>query len=315
MEAIAYEQGAAEAWDEVVVQAPMATFLHTRRFLAYHGDRFQDASLLLTEGDEVLGVLPAACDPADPKRVTSHPGATFGGLVHDGALGGERMLTALEAACAAYRERGFESLIYKAVPWIYQQLPSGDDLHALFRLGAQLSRVDLSCAIDLDLRRAPSKRRERGLKKALGRGAELTDSLELVPEFWQVLQANLKDRFGVNPVHSVEEIQRIHDLFPDDVKFLFALLEGQVVAGTVIFGSPRVNHMQYNGISERGREISALDAIYERCIESTREERKRFFDFGISTEAEGQELNEGLYRFKYEFGGGGVAHEFYELSL
>ena len=39
------------------------------------------------------------------------------------------------------------------------------------------------------------------------------------------------------------------------------------------------------------------------------------FDFGISTEAEGMILNEGLYRFKSEFGGGGVVHEFYEMRL
>ena len=40
-----------------------------------------------------------------------------------------------------------------------------------------------------------------------------------------------------------------------------------------------------------------------------------YFDFGISNEDEGRVLNEGLYRFKYEFGAGSAVHEFYELDL
>jgi hypothetical protein len=42
------ENGSAE-WDEIVGRCPMATFLHTRRFLSYHGDRFRDASLFLQD--------------------------------------------------------------------------------------------------------------------------------------------------------------------------------------------------------------------------------------------------------------------------
>jgi hypothetical protein len=36
---------------------------------------------------------------------------------------------------------------------------------------------------------------------------------------------------------------------------------------------------------------------------------------GISTEQQGTVLNDGLYRFKSEFGGGGVVHEFFEIDL
>ena len=54
-----------DAWDRLVETAPMATFLHTRRFLSYHGDRFKDASVLLfDQNGAARAVLPAALDPA-----------------------------------------------------------------------------------------------------------------------------------------------------------------------------------------------------------------------------------------------------------
>jgi hypothetical protein len=43
--------------------------------------------------------------------------------------------------------------------------------------------------------------------------------------------------------------------------------------------------------------------------------RARYFDFGVSNEKQGWMLNEGLYRFKASFGAGGVAQEFYEVTL
>src|SRR4051794_32301269 len=142
----------------------MATFLHTRRFLAYHGNRFEDASLVLRDdGGRLAGVMPAAVEPADTACVTSHPGATFGGIVHHGSLSGPTMIGALEAVCDHYRERGFERFIYAPVPSIYHRRPSGDDVYALFRLGAEWTRCGLSCAVDFESDVRRSSRRRRGL--------------------------------------------------------------------------------------------------------------------------------------------------------
>ena len=106
-----------DGWDDLVERAPMATFLHSRRFLSYHGDRFEDASVvLLDEGDGLRGALPAALDPSDPTTVVSHPGATYGGLVHDGSVNGDRARDALAAICAHYAERGLTTTALQARP-------------------------------------------------------------------------------------------------------------------------------------------------------------------------------------------------------
>lgn len=316
MQASPYSAPDAVAWDEIVARCPMATFLHTRRFLSYHQDRFQDISLLLKdERQHCLALFPAAVDPTEAKRVVSHPGITFGGLLHTGELYGEKMIEAMEAVKDHYAKQGFHTLRYKVVPHIYHQAPAQDDLYALFRAGANRYRCDLSCAINLDHRLQISERRKRGQKKAGKSGVEISEGTRFIQPLWSVLESNLARKFQLRPVHSIEEITSLHSLFPENIEFVVATLDSAVVAGIVLFVTPGVVHVQYTASSESGQKVSALDAVFEYSIKKARARGARYFDFGISTENDGQHLNTSLYQYKSEFGGGGVVHDFYELNL
>jgi hypothetical protein len=316
MKVSAYSEEYAELWDEFVARAPMATFLHSRCFLSYHGDRFQDVSLII-EGEEnsLLGLFPAAVDPTHSKRVISHPGITYGGLIHGRDLRGEKVLQALQAVIHHYAASDFESLRYKAVPYIYHRVPCSDDLYALFRLGATRYRCDLSCAIDLASRRNPAQRRERGLKKALKSGIEIEKGPRFAGQLWQVVEGNLAKKYGAKPVHSLDEILNLHSSFPKSVEFVVGLLHSEVVAGVVLFSTSQVAHAQYTASSPKGYESCALDAVFDYCVGEAQARGLRYFDFGISNEEDGKYLNAQLYQFKSEFGGGGVVHEFYEFRL
>lgn len=310
-----FTDGDTERWDELVERAPMATFLHTRRFLSYHGERLEDASLLFTDDRGALrALLPAAVDPHDRLRVTSHPGATFGGLLHDGAIGVEQVEAALAAASEHYAGAGHATLTYKAVPHIYHRSPSADDVWALHALGATRTRCGLSCTIDLAARRQPSSRRQRSLRKAERAGVEAAPDGALA-DFWPVLEARLEERYAARPVHALDEIELLRTRFPGAIALVTGRVAGEVVAGVVLFRTPRVAHVQYMAAGESGMRIGALDAVLERCIASAREEGARFFDFGTSMRDGGRGLETGLYGFKAEFGGGGVIHETYELAL
>ncbi len=314
LQIIPYTPALEMAWEQCCAGAVNSTLLHTRRFLSYHGDRFKDASALIVEAGKVRGVFPAAQSPADPGLVVSHPGITFGGVVHQGWLSGVRMLAALAALSGHYQNLGYQRLLYKAVPQIYASAPAQDDLYALFRLGAQRVRCDLSCAIDLAHRRPPSELRRRGLKKAQD-SVNLSDDPALLGELWAVIAHNLERKHGVQPVHASAELALLMDRFPQHIGIRCALMAGRVEAGVVLFKSQTVWHAQYIAASELAYEVSALDAVFDALILEAQQAGARYFDFGISNEDNGQVLNEGLYRFKSGFGGGGVAHEFYEIRF
>jgi Acetyltransferase (GNAT) domain len=315
MQARAYTAADAERWDTFCAEALSATFLHSRRFLSYHGDRFTDRSLVFEDGARWLGVLPAAQGLLQPELVVSHPGITYGGVLHDGALRGEAMLNALQAARAHYAAAGYRSLLYKPVPHIYHCAPAQDDLYALFRLDAQRVRCDLSSCIDLAHPLPLSERRRRALKKAQRAGLSLESGAHLADQLWPVLEANLAQRHGQKPVHSLEQIRLLLQRFPQAIRITIARLEKQVIAGTVLFIAGGVCHTQYIASNALGHETGALDLVFDQQITEARDMKAQFFDFGISNEDGGRSLNVGLHRFKSEFGAGGVVHEAYEIDL
>jgi len=315
IELLPYAAQHAAEWDCFCASSLQGTLLHTRRFLSYHGERFDDFSLLVKEDGVLVGVFPAALSPTDPSCVVSHPGITYGGLVHHGRLRGERMIKVLMAIRQRYMACGFNKLIYKTVPAIYHQSPAQDDLYALFRLGGRRTRCDLSSTINVARRLAVSERRKRGWKKAERAGVLIVTGCKHLPEFWQVLTENLQRKHGVTPVHTLDEIQLLARCFPDAITLVAASVGDRIEAGGLLFRTPVCDHVQYIASSVRGRQIGALDAVFEHCIGAAEKSGKQWFDFGICTEDDGMVLNDGLYRFKSEFGGGGEVYEIYELNF
>jgi Acetyltransferase (GNAT) domain len=311
-----YEPELAETWDDLIRRSCNGTMLHTRRFISYHGDRFRDRSLVLEDRrGKVVGVFPAAQDPSDPEMVISHPGLTYGGLVHDGSVRGASMIGVLEEIADCYRSLGCCRLRYKAVPAIYHIAPAEDDLYALFRLGARRYRCDLSATIDLSHRTRVSQRRVRSHRRAEAEGVTAEDAWGEIASFWHILECHLDSRYGVAPVHSLAEIELLHDRFPDEIILIAAKIGAELVGGTVLFVAGPVLHMQYTATTGEGRVKFVTDLVMERAIDLGLQLGCRFFDFGTSTVDQGWSLNQGLYQFKVSFGGGGVVYDHYELDL
>lgn len=310
-----YLDSSASEWDSFVRTCPSASFLHTRRFLSYHGNKFIDQSLIVRDSDrDIVALFPAALSPIDSTVITSHPGITYGGLLTTERCRGEAMVRLFTVIAGYYSALGIRRILYKAVPYFYHWAPCQDDLYALFRLGANRYRCDLSSTIDLERRGKIGSRRKRGLRRALMSEVRVTKGLDGVAKLWDVLSKNL-EKHNAEPVHSLDEIILLHERFPKEIEFITALVDGEVESGLVLFKTETVTHAQYIASSTVGYAMNALDLIFESAIAEAASLGVRYFDFGISNENNGTFLNEGLYAFKSEFGAGGCVHEFYEIDL
>jgi hypothetical protein len=313
---LADDPDAEQRWDAFVRASWNGTFMHTRRFIGYHGDRFRDRSLVARGAHGALvGVLPAAEDPDDARRVVSHPGLSYGGWVHGGELRGERMRLALRSAGQRLRELGYECLRYKAVPFFYHRVPTLDDAFALSGIGAARYRCDITSLIDLANRPAPSARRRRGLRRAQRSGVVTALGDARIADLWAILHDNLRRRHETEPVHSCGELTDLMRRFPAEIEARYASVATRIVAGVVLFHAGPTTHAQYIASSPEGFALSALDLVLEESIGAAAARGSRYFDFGISTEDQGRRLNDGLYRFKNEFGAGSALCEFHEISL
>jgi hypothetical protein len=304
-----YDAADAAAWDDLVARSANGTLLHTRRYLGYHGDRFADRSLVVLDGGRPAAVLPAALDPSDPACVVSHPGLTYGGLVHPPSFRGTAVRAALDAALAHWSAA---RVVYKPVPHVFHRAAAQDDLWALFVLGAKRFRVDLSWAVDLTGPPAWTGNRRRAAAKAAA-AVDVTRDDDAVEELWAVLTESLAERHGVRPVHTAAELAELLERCPGEIAVHVARRDSAVVAGAVVYVAGAAWHTQYLTSGAAGREVGALDAVVAYGIDAAREAGARWYDFGISNEDAGRTLNEGLYFYKSSFGGGSVVHEQYEL--
>ena len=310
IQAVRYLPSLKTSWDTFVEASKNGTFLLRRDYMEYHSDRFTDCSLMFYEGENLKALFPASLHG---KRVVSHGGLTYGGLIVDRSMTVSTMLEVMDTLLTFFKGQGMEEVAYKRIPSIYCSYPSDEDLYALFRSDAVLSKCGISSAIYLPERIQFSKRRHREINKAKRSCLTFTESTDF-EGFIDVLSEILSQRHGVSPVHSARELRLLQSSFPENIKLYVALKENHIIAGTVVYVTPLVVHTQYLANSEEGRKCGALDFVIDRLVSDIYKD-KRYLDFGISTEDGGHYLNEGLAVQKQEFGARGVVYEEFTIRL
>jgi hypothetical protein len=317
--AVPYTASYRERWDAFVPGSSTGTILHTRRFLAYHGEKFLDRSLVFVdEAGAICGLLPAAQGPNEPDLVVSHPGATYGGLLLRGSEPGLLAFECLSLARAIYADLGYRRLEYRSVPAHLHGGWCQTDVYALWRMGARLRRRDLWNVIDL---RPPgalknSQRRRLARPPAGGIEVEREASEDAYAEFHSMLGSALAAHHSTRPVHSVQDMLLLQALFPREIALWLARdARGTCLAGVWAFQLGDVRHGQYGAASRLGQRHTAQDVVLRALIADSIARGDKYFSFGTSTESQGTHLNEGLFIYKAKFGTGSVVHDFYELDL
>ena len=309
---VRYTADKADEWNQFVVAAKNGTFLFDRRYMDYHADRFTDYSLMFYADGRLLAVLPAH---AAGDTLCSHRGLTYGGLLMSERLTIAETMTLFRELNDMLRAAGFCHVSYKAIPWIYHRLSAEEDLYALYHeCKARIVARDYSTNIFLGAGLRWERVRRRGIVRAERAGirVEISDSYG---GFWQVLADNLGTKYGVKPVHSLAEIELLHGRFPRNIVLYQAVRDGVVLGGVVLYVTQQVVHAQYSSATPEGKQLGAIDMIYDRIMHHDYKDYP-YFDFGRSTEnADGSGLNETLVFQKEGFGARGLCYDIYEWDL
>ena len=311
MEIRRYRREDKELWNSFVSKARNATFLFDRNYMDYHADRFDDNSFMFYHKGKLKAVLPAN---VAGDTLYSHQGLTYGGLLLDKKATVEDVLECFDSLNSWLRENGISKVVYKALPWIYQQYPSEEDLYTLtWKCKAQLISRDIASTIVVDNKLKFAESRKSGIRKALSLNIEVGESND-VDGFWHVLEDNLGNRYNAKPVHTASEMKLLMSRFPNNIKLYVAKMNGEIVGGTLIYVTPQVVHTQYISASVEGKKHGALDLLFDYIINKVYA-NCRYFDFGKSTEQGGAYLNEPLIFQKEGFGGRGVCYDWYQWEL
>ncbi|MCJ8166856.1 GNAT family N-acetyltransferase [Pontibacter sp. E15-1] len=299
-----------DAWDAFVAASKNGTFLLLRDYMEYHADRFTDHSLLFYRKGQLLALLPAN---EAGQEIHSHGGLTYGGIISGGRMKTGAMLEVFEAMTQYFRKEGFRKILYKTIPHIYHQFPAEEDVYALFRFGATLFRRDASSVVALARLLGYSRKRRWEVKKARESELQVLAS-EDYGGFMQLERDLLQTRYNLSPVHTAAEMALLASRFPQNIKLYIACAGNEMVGGILVYETATVAHCQYIGYTVAGRGMGAVDVLINHLLTEVYP-HKKYFNFGISTERQGQYLNEGLIRNKESYGARTMVHDFYELAL
>ena len=332
MTIIPYSITRKETWDAFVEMSKNGTFLLKRGFMDYHSDRFFDCSLLVyagisPDGDfkekslttkDLVAVFPANWDK-EQRTVYSHQGLTYGGLIVLPEVTQKEVLDIMQAILQYYRDMmQAQRLVYKPIPYIYSSIPSGEDLYALFRAGAKLSRRLVSTCVSMQNPMKMRSSRVQQARKAVDHGFYIDRMTEgdneTLREYWTLLEDVLMTHHNARPTHTLQEMQLLMSQFPKNIKLYIVRHEKSIVAGIIVFECRRVAHVQYMASGDEGRTYGALDLLLRHLI-NERYKQFDYVDFGTSNEDGGRVLNEGLIFQKEGFGGRAVCYDTYEVNI
>jgi hypothetical protein len=297
-------------WDELIDRSRIDSFLFYRDFMDYHSERFNDYSFLIYKNDKLEGVLPGNINNY---VFYSHQGLTYGGLIYTRKLTTIDILEIFQLINKNLKDNGVRRVIYKPIPYIYHSLPSDEQIYALFKSGAEKIGCNISSTIFQKNKIPFNESRKSGLRKAKKKNLLVVES-DNFDAFWNILESNLLVNHKSKPVHSLSEIKYLKSKFQDNIKLYVCRSEYEIVGGCVLFVMKNVVHVQYISAGEVGKQIGALDCIFDELINKTYKDIP-VFDFGQSTEDMGNYLNESLIFQKEGFGGRGIVYETYKYEL
>lgn len=310
MKLVKYGNKYRDAWENFVDQSFNGTFMHKRAFLEYHGDKFQDCSLLIYKNDRLCAVFPAACVN---DKIISHPGLTVAGLIYNSTVRGHDILEILIAIKEYF---DYATIEYKNTPVEFHRHAVQDDIWALYNLNATKKSCELSSVLNplmTNYEYWPERKKElSSLKNNISLSAMNLQDSDLVNEFWNSIVIPNLQKHNTTPIHSADDITYLYNHFPVFVKGLLARhSSGKMLGGLIVFRFNKCYHVQYSVTNSKGRALHAMSLLHHYMIEHLPTDI-HYYNFGKSTENGGRHLNVPLYYYKNGFGGGSLLYETYE---
>ena len=132
------------------------------------------------------------------------------------------------------KKASIHKIVYKCSPHIYHSYPSEEDLYALNEHDFRLCRRYITSSINLSERIPYQTRRRRAIHTAQKNNLIFERSYDF-NSFWKILETILSEKYNTKPTHSIEEINKLAILFPNNIKLYIARNTPEMLGGSVIY--------------------------------------------------------------------------------
>ncbi len=309
-----YSEEHRSEWERFVRRAEQGNLFSTQKFFDYHpAGRFEHRHLIFRKKGHIMAVWPGAFRDEEGRTAwTSHPGASYGGLLTRGDMDLLSIHRALADLIAVAKREGIERLRATIPPTIYHRRPSDSVEFAMRRAGFTYLKQDYTQAIDLtelplaerQLIKMYDNKTRTAIRKAVREGLSIRHNLPLAGEtldqYYEILFENRR-RIGVTPTHTKEELALLAELAPKQLEMSMAYYEGVPVAGILNFICNEKLMLEfYIAHVHEYQHLRPSPLLVHDSIMRAHERGFAWYDFGISTEP-GNRVTWGLAAFKENF--------------
>ena len=263
--------------------------------MEYHSDRFEDFSLMVFKDEKLIGVLPAN---SKGNLIFAHQGLSYGSFVVSKKVRILEYINAFSALLHWLKSEGFSEIIIKQLPFIYHKHLAEEFEYLLHELEFSVVGNNSYYVLEHLEEYKPNRNRLRAIRKG---ETEMKLVETGIAFFWEhILTQNLKDKFGVKPVHTLEEISALQEKFPQQIKFFPAKRGEDIHVGVLLFITDQVVHFQYSSGKEDRDETGALDFLFDIIIKKYSE--SKYISFGSAATDNTLKIDQGLAYWKESFG-------------
>jgi hypothetical protein len=322
------------AWEAFVVQANNGTMFHQQAFLAYHPpERFRWHHIMIFElgvnTEELVAVIPGGLrkDFHDRDVFWSPTGASYGGIVmRDESF--ERSLAVVDAFLVYATSQHWSGVYVIPPPVVYNRTMTQHIEYAMLYRKFTYEYHYISHTVDLSMIRGGHNKMSVAAAFKPVLEPVLKPVLELLPEvidvcdktarktirkifrdgrlrihevsddesykaFYDILLDN-KLKYNATPTHSLEDLMRLRELMPDNVRLLMVYLrqsdadsesgEAEIpIAGSLLFlCNPDVVLCFYNMLLYEYQHEKPIYLVMYETLRWAQEQGFRWVDIGVS---------------------------------
>jgi len=283
MEIIKYTEEWRDKWDEFVLHSNNGTIFQMQRFFDYHlPGKFNFNHLVFLKNGNIAGVLPGAIYG---RMFESPVGASYGSIVT-----GDLKYADAEEFVESLKEyalnNNIDELLLTPAPLIYEECPNQDLEFALlwgkfsYRVHYISSAIKLDPERDLISRFSPTIR--RNIRMSLKNKDIRVELNERYDEFYPILIEN-KAKHNVKPTHSYDDLLRLKDLFPDEIKLFMVYYQDKPIAGSLMFyANKKVGICFYNMLRYEYAHLKPIQRVMYDVTNYSTGQGYSYVDIGVS---------------------------------
>lgn len=289
MEIIKYTEEWKGKWDEFVLSSNNGTMFHLQKFFDYHTPgKFKFDHLIFLEKGKIVALLPGAIR----NSVFESPiGASYGSIVTNDVKFVETMeiVSTLKNYC---KQIGLKEILLTSAPMVYERHQNQNLDFALLWQGFHYSLHYISSAIKLNQytdileRFAPTTR--RNIRKTINDFKLRVEINEKYDEFYPILLEN-KSRHNVKPTHSYEDLLKLKQLLPDNLKLFMVYLEDKPIGGSLMFvANKTVAVCFYNMLYYQYEKYKPIQRVMYEVVKHYTEAGFEYIDIGVSQDTKAE---------------------------